>query len=55
MASAARAWTPVNLVKTRVLMAALRPEAIALDATGVIICPDPETAEAVRRRSRPRP
>jgi hypothetical protein len=38
-------------VKTRVVMAAVRPESRALDPIGVIICPDPGTARAARRLS----
>jgi hypothetical protein len=38
-----------HLAKTRVVMAAVRPESLALDATGVIMCPDPRTARAARR------
>jgi hypothetical protein len=43
-------WTEVP-VKTGGLMAAKRPESLALDATGVIICPDPGTAQAARSLS----
>jgi hypothetical protein len=41
------------LAKTRVSMAALRAESVALDATGVISCPDPWAADAARRWTKP--